>query len=220
MALQGININIRPISTRRGFTLMEIIVVVIIIAIMFGVALPSLRGMRDNNRLRSTVRENMSLMKYARSEAVFNSRTTQVFLDVEKGEFWLDLRTPDEKTGRYNPKAPKTTMERKRKLEKNVFITEVNAMDNNILENGKIIAIDFFPDGTASPTLITYQMEKKGDDGEEAATEYTIEVLKSTGLVEMNEGDLEKTQTAKSERTYPLPDNYYEGYEAGEAVRQ
>ena len=196
-----------PASLRQGFTLMEIIVVVIIIAIMMGVAFPTMRDMAENNRLRSSVREMMSLMKYARSEAVFNNRTTEIFIDTEKREFWLDLRTPDPKTGKYDPKAPKATMERKRQLEDKIWVKGANVLDQNILDNG-VVAVDFFPDGTASPALITLALEKS----EEKETNYTIEVFKSTGMVELNEGDLEEVASAKAGMQYPLPDGYNDAY--------
>lgn len=190
-------------SRQRAFTLAEIMVVVVIISVITAVSLPSLRGMAKNNRLRTSVRELMSLMKYARSEAVFNGRTTEVFLDTANREFWLDLRTPDPKTGKYDPRAPKASMERKRTLENEVFFASVNALNDNIID-GKIIAIDFFPDGTASPVMISLANAQD--------VSYTIEVLKSTGLVEMNKGDLETVAEEKGQLSYPLPPNYNEAY--------
>lgn len=190
----------------RGFTLAEITVVVVIIGIIVAVSLPSMRNMAKNNRLRSSVREIMSLMKYARSEAVFNGRTTQVFLDTDGREFWVDLRTPDKKTGKYNPKDPKTTMERKRPLESNVFFNKVNALTANVLD-GNVIAVDFFPDGTASPVMVNLANDQD--------VNYTIQVLKSTGLVELNKGDLDTVAAAKGELSYPLPDNYNAEYASG-----
>lgn len=191
---------------QRGFTLMELMIVVVIIAVMMAVILPSLRGVAENNRLRGSVRELMSLMKYARSEAVFNARTTEVFLDTEKRQYWLDLRTPDPKTGKYNPKGKRTTMERKRTLENDVWFPLVsNVQDSNVLDNG-IIAVDFYPDGSASPCLITVGNSKN--------VNYTLEVLKSTGMIEMNQGDAEAVQEKKGSFEYPMPPNYDSGYEA------
>lgn len=190
---------------QRGFTLMELMIVVVIIAVMMAVILPSLRGVAENNRLRGSVRELMSLMKYARSEAVFNARTTEVFLDTEKRQYWLDLRTPDPKTGKYNPKGKRTTMERKRTLENDVWFGNVEAQNNNIIDGG-IIAIDFYPDGSASPSLITVKNTKE--------VNYTLEVLKSTGMIEMNQGDVDAVKEKKGSFEYPMPPNYDSGYEA------
>lgn len=96
-------------------------------------------------------------------------------------------------------------MERKRTLETRVFFKSANVLTQNILDNG-VVAIDFFPDGTASPALIT--LANKGD------ANYTIEVYKSTGIVELNKGDLEEVQDAAGSLDYPLPPNYDDGYSA------
>ncbi len=188
--------------------MVEIVIVVIIIGVMFAVTIPSLRGVSEGNRLRSNVRELMTLMKYARTEAVFSGRTTGVFLDTEKNQFWLDLRTPDEKTGRYDPKGPKSTMERKRDLEKGVWFPAVTADENNILKDG-VIAFDFYPDGTASPGLIMVS-NRNTDKGDTKGADYTVEISRSTGLVELNKGDLETVSAATASLSHPLPDNYYD----------
>ncbi len=190
--------------------MIEIIVVVIIVAIMFTVMIPSMRSTAEGNRLRSSVRQVTTLMKYARTEAVFNGRTTQLFLDTKKHQFWMDLRTPDEKTGRYDPKKPKTNMERKRDLDTRVEFMEVNALEDNILKNG-IIAFDFYPDGTASPGFISFT------NGTPSV--FTLEVLKSTGMVELNKGDLETVAAERGSVNYPLPPNYNNAYVAAEADR-
>jgi type II secretion system protein H len=195
------------LSRRRAFTLMEIMVVVVIVAVLFVVTLPSLRSVNDNNRLRSSMREIISLMNYARSEAVFNGRTTEVFLDTKKNEFWLDLRKPNEKRiGSSSSDKRKSTMERKRELEQNVQFEAINAIEKNILKND-VIAVDFYPDGTASPALITLKNTRD--------TRYTIEVFKSTGQVEISKTDLDTVALKSGAAAYPLPDNYYEGMAGG-----
>lgn len=198
-----------PVLRQKGFTLIEVIIVVIIVTVLFAVSLPSLRTVNDNNKLRSSLREMMTLMKYARSEAVFTGRTTEVFLDTEKHQFWLDLRKPDEK-GRYDSDKKKKQIERKRNLEQNVMFEAVNALDKNIVKN-KIIAVDFHPDGSASPALITLKNRRD--------TRYTIEVIKSTGQVEMVKADLDAVAAGQGSQSYPLPPNYNEGMALSGAVR-
>ncbi len=183
---------------------------VIIVAIMFAVMLPSIRSTAEGNRLRSSVRQVTTLMKYARTEAVFNGRTTQLFLDTEKHQFWMDLRTPDEKTGRYDPKKPKSNMERKRELDTRVRFESINAAPENILD--EIVAFDFFPDGSASPGLVSFT------NG--SPTLYTLEILKSTGMVELTKADLETVQAKSKETAHPLPPGYDDAYAAEEATRR
>jgi prepilin-type N-terminal cleavage/methylation domain-containing protein len=183
-----------------GFTLIEIVVVVIIIAVMFAVALPSLRGMNEQNQLRSSSRELVSLMKYARSEAVFGERMTEVFLDTSKRLYWLDLRTPDPKTGEYSPGKKKTSnFEQKHELGKGLYFDEANTIEDNILKDS-IIAIDFYPDGSASPAIFTISNDKN--------VKTTLEVIKSTGLVEITPGTIEDKQAKEEEDKPPLPEDF------------
>lgn len=198
-----------PGHGRRGFTMMELVVVVTIIAVIFAVAMPTMRNMNQNNRLRTTVRELTSLAKYARSEAVFNGRTAQLFLDVDNHAFWLDLRTPDPKTGRYDPKAPKSRMERRRDNQQQVVFEQVTASEANILDNGTLIAVDFFPDGTASPLVATLRSKPQKGKDDESGARYTLEVSPSTGLVKIHKGGHDETVEALSTTNYPLPESYY-----------
>jgi type II secretion system protein H len=184
----------------RGFTLIEIVVVMVIIAVMFAVALPSLRGMNEQNQLRSSAREMVSLMKYARSEAVFGERMTEVFLDTTKRQYWLDLRTPDPKTGEYTPGKKTTThFETKRELGKGLYFDEANTISDNILKNN-IIAIDFYPDGSASPAIFTLSNDKN--------VKTTLEVIKSTGQVEITPGTIDDKKAKEEEDKPPLPEDF------------
>ena len=175
----------------RSFTLLEIIVAVTILVVMMGITVPTLSRVHDSNKLRATTREIVALLKYARSEAVMGERTTEVFLDLEKREFWLDLREPDPKTGEYRPgQGKKTQLEHKRPLGDGMWFDEVSAYDSNIVKRDKLIAIDFFADGSASPTFVTVA----GRNGKKM----TIEVLKSSGMTELSPGTIEEKRASQN----------------------
>lgn len=57
-------------STERGFSLMELCVVVALSAIIFGIAIPNLIGMRARYKLRSSAVDVLTAFKMARTEAV------------------------------------------------------------------------------------------------------------------------------------------------------
>lgn len=181
----------------RAFTLLELMIVVTIIAVMMGVSFPVLRNMNQKNKLRATTREVIALMKYARTEAVFGERTTEVFIDVPKKEYWLDLREPDPKTGEYNPKRKKKQLEQKRDLAQGIEIAEITTYGSNIIKD-QIIAIDFYPDGTATPTLMTF-VNTRTD------SKLTIELLKSTGLSEVSAGTIEEKKQKEQEEQQTNP---------------
>ena len=189
-------IMVRHSVQHRGFTFMELMVVVVIIAVMMAVAFPTMRGFNEKNKLRATAREIVALMKYARTEAVIGERRTEVFVDLDKRQYWLDLRTPDPKTGEYNGKAKKSQLELKRELNKDIWFDEVSAYESSIVK-GKLVAVDFFPDGSATPIFLTLT-NKRG-------AKMTIELLKSTGMTEVTGGTIEEKKARNDEERRSNP---------------
>lgn len=177
-------------NSRRAMTLLEILVVMTVMAILMAISFPSMRGMNEHNKLRATAREIVALTKYARNEAVFGERRTQIFLDVAKREYWLDLRTPDPKTGEYRTGKNKNQFEQRRTLNKDIWFDEVTTLDRNVIRD-KVIALDFFPDGTASPAMITL-MNK-------AQKRMTVELLKGSGMAEVTPGSIADKQERAAE---------------------
>lgn len=66
----------------KGFTLMEVIVIVAIIGIMSSIAVPAIRTWAPNYRLKSAAREVFSNLQKARSMAVKFNRNTAVVFDT------------------------------------------------------------------------------------------------------------------------------------------
>lgn len=193
------------LTPRRGMTLIEIMFVVVILGVTMAVALPNMTGVNRKNKLRAAAREIVALSKAARAEAVFGERTTELILDLEKHEFWIDLRRPtdEQKTGSrtggkgVNKKPTKSMLEEKRALSRpQVQFADVMALDQNILKD-KMVAIDFYPDGSASPTLFSLQNDR--------GQAITIEVLKATGQVEMTPGSVQEKQAAIEEAAANVP---------------
>lgn len=173
----------------RAMTLLELLTVITILTVLMGVTFPTLRSFNEKNKLRATVREIVALLKYARSEAVMSQRTTEVFFDLEKRQYWLDLREPDPKTGEVRTQRKKRQLEEKRSLHPDIWFDEVTSYEDNIIDD-KIVAVDFYPDGSASPLLLTV--------ANRSGAKLTIEVVKSTGRTEVTPGTIREKREANA----------------------
>lgn len=67
---------------KRGFTLIELIIIISIMAILMAIAVPATRSWRDSARNKEVAREVLSLLRHARSQAVTDSQEQTVNIDV------------------------------------------------------------------------------------------------------------------------------------------
>ena len=65
-------------SASKGFTLVELMVTVSVLAVLVGLALPDLRSFLVSNRLSSDVNGLIGLLNYARSEAIVRNQNVVV----------------------------------------------------------------------------------------------------------------------------------------------
>lgn len=85
------NMPVRPTaaSPARGFTLIEILVVVLIISIVSAIAVMSLRDTRGDTQIKEEARRIATLMKLASDEAAMQGRDLGVRFRPESYEFLL-----------------------------------------------------------------------------------------------------------------------------------
>jgi len=78
--------------TSSGFTLLELIFVLIVLAVLAATIAPSLRGFavgRAKNDMASTI---VSLANYARTQAISEGRTYRLNIDPHKRVVWLTVQ--------------------------------------------------------------------------------------------------------------------------------
>ncbi len=79
-------------DSRRGFSLIEIMVVIVIIGLMSGVALLSWESIFPNQALNSAIRRLSDVLHSTRSEAIARSREFRIVYDIENDTY--QVRTP------------------------------------------------------------------------------------------------------------------------------
>jgi type II secretion system protein H len=80
--------------SRRGFTLVELMVVVVIVGLMVGLAATRMDFMVPKYRLRGAAREVASLFKQARSRAAGSGKDVYVEMDLPRGQYWMLVAFP------------------------------------------------------------------------------------------------------------------------------
>jgi len=96
-----------PSARRRGFTLVEMIAVIAILAIMVGVAVTRIDFMIPRYRLRAAAREVAGHVKRARSQAASTGKDVYVKYDLGKGTYWLLVAFPKTEEGQEPVLPPK-----------------------------------------------------------------------------------------------------------------
>src|SRR5262245_9032995 len=86
---------------RGGFTLIELMVVIVLMVILTAVILPEMRGTFEGAVLRSTARKLVSAMSMAHSRAITLQQMHRVVLDPNAGRFVIERTAREGEGGRY-----------------------------------------------------------------------------------------------------------------------
>ncbi len=87
-------------SDKRGYTFVELMVVIVLIGLMLTLTVPRLRESLLTDTLKSTVLKMVGTIKYVRNEAVREHRSYVLHLDFDTGISWADYpdMTEEERT--------------------------------------------------------------------------------------------------------------------------
>jgi general secretion pathway protein H len=87
--------RLSPCAGQRGFTLLEMILVLVIAATVAAVAVPNLQPALANMQLRAATRDIASALRYARGQALSRGREAVFSLDVERHVYQVSGRRKD-----------------------------------------------------------------------------------------------------------------------------
>ena len=85
----------RRSHSRRGFTLIELILVMAVLCIVVGLAAPSLTGFGRGRRATDAAAQIVSLARWARSQAITQGVVYRLNLNPAEGSYWLTVQQPD-----------------------------------------------------------------------------------------------------------------------------
>ncbi|MHC4647283.1 MAG: GspH/FimT family pseudopilin [Planctomycetota bacterium] len=73
----------------KGFTLLELVLVMVILSTVLAMAAPSLRGFFASRQTQDAAAQILALTRLARSRAVCEGTAYRLNLDDKRGEYWL-----------------------------------------------------------------------------------------------------------------------------------
>ena len=79
---------IPPRPRQDGFTLIEIMIVISIVAVVFAMGVPSLFRVMGKDPMRQAVSDVLEACQHARSEAIVRDTTTELRFDLLEGGIW------------------------------------------------------------------------------------------------------------------------------------
>ncbi len=80
-------------NTTKGFTLIELTVVVFLIGVMLAVSIPRFRYSLITDSLKSTTRRIVGLVKGLRNEAIREQKIYLLHFDIGSNQIWIDSDT-------------------------------------------------------------------------------------------------------------------------------
>ncbi|MEW6237592.1 MAG: prepilin-type N-terminal cleavage/methylation domain-containing protein [Candidatus Omnitrophota bacterium] len=201
-----------------GFTLIEITLVVLIMAIMTAVGLPNFRELYERSDMKAAAAEFLGALRYAQQRSAMERMPIRIVIDVDKQTYWVPVEQEKErrhyKTRRSQRRTnPRAENSRRRKPKE---IKEVHG----ILPKGYIfefvykVAADreirrgegeffFYPDGSADAAYFTLlRVAKKRDDERRVF----LKISPASGVIKSLEG----TTLDEGSDFYR---GYYDGYE-------
>jgi len=192
--------------SRAGFTLIELTLVVLLLAILTAVGAPKFRQLYEYSEMQKVTSDVAGALRYAQQRALMERVPIHLVIDVEKQAFWVPIEQKPEQrhyASRHHRRKPSRQTSRRRGRVREVkeirsalpegfifeFVYKV-ADDQEIRRReGEIV---MYPDGSADETFITIlRLANKKDD----ERRIFIKIDSATGRIASMEGIEERDGT-------------------------
>lgn len=135
-----------------GFTLLELVLVMLIASVALAVAAPSLRSWRNGNTLRNSAEDLLTLTRYARTQSITDAVVYRLNFDVERN-FWLTKSKSNASHDEFEELG--NDFGQKQKFGDGVLFVLNKVGITNEAQNAAADSIDFYPTGRTQPADIT-----------------------------------------------------------------
>jgi Tfp pilus assembly protein FimT len=153
----------------RGFTLLEIILVLVFIGLIAGLTTPFVMSTLERIKHQTEAREINSALRYARSEAITRKTATTFNANIDSKNYWLSSK-----------EAKKSSVNKT--LDPGFSMLHITSKEETI-DNGSF-SIIFYPRGNSSGGTI--RIAKVSPGKSDSAYEITIDPITGNSRIEQN----------------------------------
>lgn len=144
----------RGLFSRRGFTLLELLVVIVLISLVTAITIPSIRTSLFSDQLKASARRLVGFINEVSQDAVSSQTEYQVNFDLNKNEVWANTGTGEDEESQ--------TGQKRFKVPDEVKITEVVSVSRGNNSEGTV-KLSFSKKGYVDKSAI----HLRSDDGRE-----------------------------------------------------
>ena len=138
---------------RAGFTLVELVLVLVVLCVVLGMAVPQLKGFLTGSSTRDAATQLVALTQYARGKAAAESRTYRLTFDPAAGEYQLTAQEAGN-GGAFAPLGSDFGRTFTLPTRRTVELTRPGAAGTAAAGTAGPNDIDFRPDGSCDPAVI------------------------------------------------------------------
>ena len=168
----------------RGYTLIELAVVILILGIVLMVAAPRLTPFLMETRLDSSARQLATFCRYTHAQAILTKTYLVLHIDIDAREYWVTAIIADAAAGltqgNEEPEEIEITTDllRRRRLTNTVSFQDVELSELGYADSGAV-ALDFTPVG-ARQEILVHLRGKRGSQ----VTVFFNPVTATSGILE------------------------------------
>ena len=163
-----------------GYSLIELIVVLVLIGILSVIATPLLVSSIMKTKLKTSAKELATTFRYARSQAISAKKPYYFYVDIDNSSYWVSSDVENvESEDSFDAEEARKTATNIRNTSKEIIIKKVDAALSTFKEG--IVEIPFYPQGNTIEVIV--YLEKRNETNSDR--NYEIHLDEITGRVKI-----------------------------------